>query len=122
MLPNQIIQIGDGLIHHYDRENPSAKKFPEIRNSVLSSWSARGFSGWQSGAVTEIGEQLRFFLEKKGRYIVVILRDILSSATIEFYDDINADMKAYLATHFNPAVTAAKNYLEEIRVEANAPG
>jgi hypothetical protein len=120
MLTNQTTQLADSFILHYDAENPPLIKFRGIRNSVLGCCVARGWQGWQVGAVVEIGQELRLFIEKRGRFVLEKLLQVINDTQVDCYAALNDDCKSYLATKIQPSIQAAKGYLEQIRVEANA--
>lgn len=121
MLPTSVIELTDGFIQHYDAENPAAIIFREFRNSVLGSWAARGFHCWQYGAVVQIGSQLRLFVQKRGCFILEKLQEVVIATDIEYYADLDSDLNAYLTTQLNQTIGTAKNYIEQMRLEANAP-
>jgi hypothetical protein len=121
MLPNQITQLAEGFIQHYDRENPAVIKFRAIRNTVLGSWAKRGFQGFQHGAVIQMGGQLHLFLDKRGRFVWDKLKEILNDTRTKSYEDMGGDLNFFFSAQMHPSVAAAKNYIEQMRLEANAP-
>jgi len=120
MLSNQITQLTDSFILHYDGENPAVIKFREIRNVTLSRSATRGWQGWQLVNVVEIGKDLRLFVEKRGRFILEKLQQVVNDTRPDYYATLNDDCKNYIASKIKPSIQAAKSYLEQMRVEANA--
>lgn len=120
MLLNQITQLTDSFILHYDGENPAAIKFREIRNVTLGRSASRGWQGWQMGSVVEIGKELRIFVEKRGKFILEKLLQVITDTRVEYHSTLNDDCKIYFAAKIKPSIQAAKGYLEQMRIEANA--
>lgn len=95
----------DGFIRVFDSENSPTIELRKITNKAMGD-SARTL--YRSNFQQEIGimcQETTAFLEKKAKFIWNKMQDVIDATGIDYYPELNKDLKARFADYFNPTQT-----------------
>lgn len=121
MLPKQVTNLVDGFVNAFDVERPPVLEFRKIHNKGAE-WAVSSGVGWEGGApLGVIAKALVAYMREKAVYVRDQLKLAVSTTEIDFYPELNLDLKAQFSAYLSPCLKSAENKFEETRKSTTAP-
>ena len=121
MLPKQFTDLAENFMKAFDLERPPAIEYRLIHNKAAA-WAAQSGMGFQGGAALgHIAKGITDYMQEKAALLRDKLQQVANSTEIEFYPELNTDLKAYCADYMSPRLRGAEQQFEMIRTGTTAP-
>jgi hypothetical protein len=120
VLPKQVTDLTDSFVKVFDSERPQERQFKRAHDKTAAFILQKGLGGWCGFALGPFAQEANSYLQQRANFVRDKLQQSVDSTQIEFYPELNADLKSCFMAHLNPSVKAAETYFEMLRQSANA--